>query len=279
MDNHREKLAIWVESDKIQTWIVSIIIFNAFMLGLQTSDYLETNFAEIFDWLDVIIPAIFFIEIILKIYAFDYKFFKSVWNIFDLIIVIICLLPESGPLRVLRTLRILRVLMLVRKLPRLRILVEAFLESFLSSNWVIMLLLVVFYIYGLIGTLMFGPTFDIWFGTLGRTLFSLFQIMTLESWSEGIARPVIKEFPLSCVYFITFILISLYTILNIFIVIMITMMQKIAFLTEKYNLESKSNNFLNIPKNELEILNKENEIILLLKNILERLDKIESNKS
>ncbi|TAG52901.1 MAG: ion transporter [Cytophagales bacterium] len=279
MDNHREKLAIWVESDKIQTWIVSIIIFNAFMLGLQTSDYLETNFAEIFDWLDVIIPAIFFIEIILKIYAFDYKFFKSVWNIFDLIIVIICLLPESGPLRVLRTLRILRVLMLVRKLPRLRILVEAFLESFLSSNWVIMLLLVVFYIYGLIGTLMFGPTFDIWFGTLGRTLFSLFQIMTLESWSEGIARPVIKEFPLACVYFITFILISLYTILNIFIVIMITMMQKIAFLTEKYNLESKSNNFLNIPKNELEILNKENEIILLLKNILERLDKIESNKS
>lgn len=274
MENHRERIGIWIESDKIQTIIVSIIVFNAIMLGLQTSNYLESNFGQVFDVLDIIIPALFLIELAIKLYAFDYKFFKSNWNIFDFIIVVICLLPESGPLRVLRTLRILRVLRLIRKLPRLRMLVEAVLDSLPSLNWVSLLLLLVFYIYGLIGTLIFGPLFDEWFGTLGRSMFSLFQVMTLESWSMGIARPVIKEFPYAWIYFLTFIMLATYTSINIFIAIMVNTMQNLATAKEDQHLESEeteAEKFFSMPK-------KEDEILLILKDIQKRLEKLEEKK-
>lgn len=278
MDSYREPVGVWIESDKIQTWIVSIIVFNAVMLGLQTSNYLETNFGAVFDFLDIVIPAIFLLEILIKLYAFNLKFFKSGWNIFDFIIVIICLLPESGPLRILRTLRILRVLRLVRKLPRLRILVEAVLDSLPSLNWVIILLLLVFYIYGLIGTMIFGPVFDEFFGTLGKSMYSLFQIMTLESWSMGIARPVIKEFPFAWIYFVTFIMIATYTSINIFIAIMVNTMQNLASANEELGLNTKPSEvekFLHIPEKEDNIIKKEDEILALLKDIQIRLDAIE----
>lgn len=274
MENHRERIGIWIESDKIQTIIVSIIVFNAIMLGLQTSNYLESNFGQVFDVLDIIIPALFLIELAIKLYAFDYKFFKSNWNIFDFIIVVICLLPESGPLRVLRTLRILRVLRLIRKLPRLRMLVEAVLDSLPSLNWVSLLLLLVFYIYGLIGTLIFGPLFDEWFGTLGKSMYSLFQVMTLESWSMGIARPVIKEFPYAWIYFLTFIMLATYTSINIFIAIMVNTMQNLATAKEDQHLESEeteAEKFFSMPK-------KEDEILLILKDIQKRLEKLEEKK-
>ncbi|TAF73420.1 MAG: ion transporter [Bacteroidetes bacterium] len=274
MENHRERIGIWIESDKIQTIIVSIIVFNAIMLGLQTSNYLESNFGQVFDVLDIIIPALFLIELLIKLYAFDYKFFKSNWNIFDFIIVVICLLPESGPLRVLRTLRILRVLRLIRKLPRLRMLVEAVLDSLPSLNWVSLLLLLVFYIYGLIGTLIFGPLFDEWFGTLGKSMYSLFQVMTLESWSMGIARPVIKEFPYAWIYFLTFIMLATYTSINIFIAIMVNTMQNLATAKEDQHLESEeteAEKFFSMPK-------KEDEILSILKDIQKRLEKIEEKK-
>lgn len=275
MQSYKEKLGVWIESDKIQFWIVGVIVFNAIMLGLQTSDYLESQFGNIFDILDIIIPALFLIELLLKLYANGFNFFKSNWNIFDFIIVIICLLPESGPLRVLRTLRILRVLRLVRKLPRLRILVEAVLDSLPSLNWVSILLLLVFYIYGLIGTLIFGPFFDEWFGTLGKSMYSLFQIMTLESWSMGIARPVMAQFPYSWIYFLTFIMLATYTSINIFIAIMVNTMQNLATSKEHQDLkgaETKAEILFSIPK-------KEDEIIAILKDIQSRLTQLETKKT
>lgn len=272
MVSYREKIGNWIESEKVQLWIIGLIAFNAIMLGLQTNDYLEANFADVFDILDIVIPTIFTIEIVIKLYAFDYKFFKSGWNIFDLIIVILALIPETGVLRVLRSLRILRILRVVRKLPRLRMLVEAVLDSLPSLNWVTLMLLLVYYIYGLIGTLTFGPVFDDWFGTLGKSMYSLFQIMTLESWSMGIARPVIKEFPYAWIYFITFIMLATYTSINIFIAIMVNTMQNLAEAKKKEEIENDVaiQDLVNVPKQEEEILH-------VLKDIQKRLDKIEAD--
>lgn len=185
------------------------------------------------------------------------------------------MLPESGPLRVLRTLRILRVLRLVRKLPRLRMLVEAVLDSLPSLNWVSLLLLLVFYVYGLIGTLIFGPLFDEWFGSLGKSMFSLFQVMTLESWSMGIARPVLKEFPYAWIYFLTFIMLATYTSINIFIAIMVNTMQNLAKAKESQHLESEeteAEKLFNIPK-------KEEEMLVILKDIQARILKLEETNT
>jgi len=270
MKSHRERLGAWIESEKIQFWIIGVIVFNAIMLGLQTSDYLESNFGLWFDIMDIFIPAIFTFELVIKLYAFDFRFFKSGWNIFDFVIVIFSLIPETGVLRVLRSLRILRILRVIRKLPRLRMLVEAVLDSLPSLNWVILMLLLVYYVYALIGTLTFGPSFDDWFGTLGKSMYSLFQIMTLESWSMGIARPVIKEFPYAWIYFISFIMIATYTTINIFIAIMVNTMQNLAAAKEKEDIQNNValQELLNMPK-------KEDEALLLLKDIQKRLDKIE----
>ncbi len=281
MDTLRERAGLWIESTKVQQWIIALIVFNAVMLGLQTSKDIATNFEFFFDFLDVAIPAIFLVEILIKLYAFNYKFFKSGWNIFDIIIVILCLLPEAGPLRILRTLRILRALRLVRKIPRLRILVEAVLDALPSIQWVLVLLLMVFYIYALIGTMIFGPVFVDYFGTLGQSMFSLFQIMTLESWSVSIARPVMAQFPISWLYFVSFIMIATYTTINIFIAIMVNTMQNLAAASQELGLNKKQSEvskLLNIPEKEETIIKKENEILLILKDIQTRLDAIEKSK-
>lgn len=221
----RQRLGDWIESPRIQKLIIGVILANAVILGLETS---ERAMAAAGPWLiglDKAMLAIFVIEIAIKLYARGTGFFKSSWNVFDLIVVGIALVPASGPFAVLRALRVLRVLRLVSVMPRLRFVVEALLAAIPGIAAIAGLMSIIYYVFAVIATKLFGPSFPDWFGSLGDSLYSLFQIMTLESWSMGIVRPVMEVYPWAWAFFVPFILIATFTMLNLFIAIIVNTMQ------------------------------------------------------
>jgi voltage-gated sodium channel len=222
----RERLGDWIESRPIQNAIIAVIIFNAISLGLETFEYVKQNAGGLMLGIERVVLTIFVIEILTKLYAFGFRFFKSGWNVFDFIIVGIALIPASGPFAILRALRILRILRLLTKVDRLRHIVESLMRAIPSIGWIALLLCMVFYIFAVMGTELFGRSFPETFGHLGRSLFSLFQVMTLESWSMAVARPVMEVYPFAWIYFVSFILITAFTVLNLFIGIIVSTMQE-----------------------------------------------------
>lgn len=222
----KEKVKQFVEKNSFQNFIIGLIIFNSITIGMETSEAIMNSFGRTLLLIDKIILAIFVIEISLKLYAYGFGFFNSGWNVFDFAIVAIALLPASGALAILRSLRIFRSLRLIKNLPRLRFIVESLLLSLPSIGWIFVLLTLVFYVFSVIGTKLFGASYPEWFGTIWSSMFSLFQIMTLEGWAD-IARTISDKYPFSNVFFISFILIASYTTLNIFIAIVVNTMSEI----------------------------------------------------
>jgi voltage-gated sodium channel len=222
----REKAKQFVERKSFQNFIISLIILNAITIGMETSSEIMILFGRTLLLIDKIILIIFVIEILLKLYAYGFGFFKSGWNIFDFSIVAIALLPASGPLAILRALRIFRSLRLIKNVPKLRFIVESLFHSLPSLVWIFVLLSLVFYVFSVIGTKLFGADYPQWFGNLGASMFSLFQIMTLEGWAE-ISRSIMEKYPLANIYFILFILLASYTTLNIFIAIVVNTMAEV----------------------------------------------------
>lgn len=229
----REAIGQWIESPRIQNIIITLIILNAITLGLETSVTVQQYAGESLLLFERMVLTVFVAEILLKLYAFGPRFFRNGWNTFDFIVVSFSLLPDAGPFTVLRALRILRVLRLLAKAERLRHIVESLLKVIPSIGWIASLLVLVFYVFGVMGTKLFADSFPEQFGHLGRTLFSLFQVMTLESWSQEIARPVMAVYPYAWIYFVTFILITAFTVLNLFIGIIVNTMQERHFEEEE----------------------------------------------
>jgi voltage-gated sodium channel len=221
----RGKLREVLEGGLFQHSILVLIIANAIILGLETSPDIMASHGDLLVGLDRMILAVFVAEILARIYAHRTSFFRDPWSLFDLAVVAIALVPATGQLAVLRALRVLRVLRVLTLVPSMRRVVGGLLAAIPGLSSIAMVLALVFYVFAVITTNLFGANFPDWFGTLGRSLFSLFQIMTLESWSMGIARPVMDAFPLAWLYFLPFILISAFTILNLFIGIIVSSMQ------------------------------------------------------
>ncbi len=212
----------WIESAPVQRAIVTLILVNAVILGIETSD---RAMAVAGTWLvgaDRLILGVFVVEILTKLYARRLAFFRNPWNVFDALVVGIALVPTSGPFAVLRVLRLLR---LVSLLPKLRFVVEALLKAIPGIVSIMGLLVLVFYVFAVIATGLFGDSHPQWFGTLGGSLYSLFQIMTLESWSMGIVRPVMEIHPWAWAFFVPFILLATFTVLNLFIAVIVNTMQ------------------------------------------------------
>lgn len=216
-----EKIKALIESEKFQHFIVALIVLNSITIGFETSPAVLEVTGDWLFVLDNLILGVFVVELAVKLLAYKGRFFKDAWNIFDLSIVIIALIPSAGPLSVLRTLRILRTLRLLKNVPKLRLIIEALLKSIPSIGWIGVLVMVIFYIFAVIGTSLYGEQFPQYFGNLGAAMFTLFQVMTLESWASGIARPVMSEIPNAWVFFVPFILLATYTTLNIFIAIVV----------------------------------------------------------
>jgi voltage-gated sodium channel len=210
-----------VESRWFQNFIITIILINGAVLGIQTIEGLTPSSMLILDMVDKICLTIFVIELSMKLVIYRTSFFKRGWNIFDLVIVGISLIPASGQLSILRALRILRLLRLITTVDSIRRVVSGMLIAIPGVGSVGALLLIFFYIGAVISTTLFGDQFPQWFGNLGRSMYSLFQIMTLESWSMGIVRPVMEAFPYAWIFFIPFIMVTTFMVLNLFIGIIV----------------------------------------------------------
>ncbi|MFT5837387.1 MAG: voltage-gated sodium channel [Candidatus Azotimanducaceae bacterium] len=228
----RQSLARWVESKAMQAFIIGVILLNGLILGMETSDALMDSIGGVLLLLDKLCLIVFILEIGLKLVAYRLHFWRSGWNWFDFLVVGIALAPGAGPWSVLRSLRILRVLRLLTVMPQLRKVVAAFVHAIPGLSGVMVIMAVFFYTMGVLATNLFGAAFPQWFGSLGASLFSLFQIMTLESWSMGIVRPVMEVFPWAWTFFVPFIVIATFTILNLFIGIIVSTMQELQSLPD-----------------------------------------------
>lgn len=175
--------------------------------------------------MDAAILGVFVAEILLRLYAHRLAFWRDPWSVFDFAVIAIALVPASGPFAVLRALRVLRVLRLLTMVPSMRRVVGALLGAVPGLISIGLVLLVIYYVFAVIATNLFAADYPEWFGSLGRSFYTLFQIMTLESWSMGIARPVMENFPYAWALFIPFILVATFTMLNLFIAIIVNAMQ------------------------------------------------------
>lgn len=222
-----EGLKNFLESSRFQYTIISLIVVNAITIGMETSPTIVGALGPWLEQIDKYILVIFTLEILLKLVAYRHRFFLNPWNVFDFLIVGIALVPAAGPLHILRTMRILRTARLIKNVPKLRLIIESLLKSVPSIGWIAILLTIIFYIFAVIGTSLYQEAFPQYFGDMGKTFFTLFQVMTLESWSSGIARPMMQEIPHAYLYFMPFILLATYTTLNIFIAIVVNTMNEI----------------------------------------------------
>lgn len=224
-------VARFVESRWFVNGIVALIVFNAITLGLETSDRMMAHYGEILLFLDKTVLGIFVIEMLLKFYAYRLSFFRSGWNIFDLSIIAVSLLPASGPLAILRTFRVFRILRLFSTVPQMRIVVTGLLRAIPGMASVMGVIGIIFFVYSVLVTKIFGRTGDdtleAIFGDLGKSMFSLFQLMTLENWVEGIVQPAMDLHPWSWIIFIPFIILTTFAVLNLFIGVIVEAMQNV----------------------------------------------------
>ncbi len=223
-DGWRAALQSWLDSPPVSRTITGLILVNAVTLGLETSETVHHAAGGVIRLPDAAILAVFVAELTAKLAAFGLRFFRNGWNIFDLLVVGIALAPVGEALSVLRALRVLRLLRLVSIVPDLRRVVEALLRSLPGLGAIAGLLILIFYVFAVMATMMFGDKHEEAFGTLGRSLFTLFQIMTLEGWAE-IARKIMEDMPLAWAFFIPFILVTTLTVLNLFVAIIVNSMQ------------------------------------------------------
>ncbi len=227
----RGKVARFIEGERTVTFIIVLILINAVTLGLETNAGLMEKYGSFLVFLDTVILLVFTLELLLKLFAYRLDFFRSGWNLFDLVIVVIAWVPASGPFAVLRALRVLRVLRLLSVVPQMRRVISAIGHSIPGMLSVIGVLSILFYVSAVLTTKLFGqhpdPQLHAWFGSIGSSAYTLFQVMTLESWSMGIVRPVMVHYPWAWIFFVPFIIITSFAVLNLFIGIIVDAMQMV----------------------------------------------------
>lgn len=220
-----DKIGAIIDRPAFRNAILGVILFNAIILGMETSKPLMEAIGPVLITLDALCLAIFVGEILAKLYVQRGKFFRDGWNLFDFIIVGVALVPAAQGLSVLRALRILRLLRVVSVAPSLRRVIEGLLNALPGMGSVFLLMALIFYIGAVMATKLFGAAFPDWFGTLGKSGYSLFQIMTLESWSMGIVRPVMEVYPYAWMFFVPFILLTTFVVLNLVVGLVVNSMQ------------------------------------------------------
>lgn len=227
-----EKTRHLLEHPTTERILAGLIILNALVLGLETSPTLMKNYGWFLEPVDHILLGIFVVEVLIRLAVTGRGFFRDAWNVFDFIVITLSLMPQTGPLSVLRALRVLRVLRLVSAVPTLRRVVAGLIGSLPGIGAIALLLSLVYYVYAVMATNLFGPDHPEEFGNLGRSAYSLFTVMTLEGWND-LASRVMKTHPYAWLFFIPYILTTTFTVLNLFIAIIVNAMQTEAEATRK----------------------------------------------
>ncbi len=221
----RQKMAAFLDRADVRNVILGVILFNALLLGLETSAAAMRAAGPLIAGFDTACLAIFVIEIAAKLFAQGPGFFRRPWNLFDFAVVGVALVPATQGLSVLRALRVLRLLRVISVAPRMRRVVEGFVTALPGMGSVFVLMGIIFYIGSVMATKLFSASFPDWFGDLGRSAYSLFQIMTLESWSMGIVRPVMEVYPWAWAFFVPFIMVTTFAVVNLLVGLIVNSMQ------------------------------------------------------
>lgn len=224
----RARIAGFLEAPGINNFILGVILFNAVLLGLETSPTVMAAAGSLILFLDQLCLAIFVAELLAKLVVLGPPFFRSGWNVFDLAVVGIALLPASQGLSVLRALRVLRLLRVISIAPSLRRVVEGFLRALPGMGSVTVLIALIYYISSVMATKLFGASFPDWFGNIASSAYTLFQIMTLEGWSMDIVRPVMDVYPLAWLFFVPFIMATTFAVMNLLVGLIVNSMQEAA---------------------------------------------------
>lgn len=220
----RGKIADFVEHKYFITVISALIIINAFTLGLETNSDLMRDYGAAFHFFDNLVIAIFTVEIALKLYVYRLPFFKVGWNIFDFVIVVISLMPHAGPFAILRALRILRLLRLITLVPQMRNVIGALFHAIPGMASIIGVLFILMYVFAVLGSQFFGQSPDeemqFYFGNVSHSMYTMFQLITLEDWTD-VANTTIEIYPWAWIYFVVFIILTSFAVLNLFIGIIV----------------------------------------------------------
>ncbi len=220
-----QRLQSVLESEGFSRFITAVILVNAVSLGMETSEAVMAQVGGLVHLVDKLCLLIFVVEIVAKLIVRRLRFFLNGWNVFDFLIVGIALVPGAQGFSVLRALRILRVLRVISVAPSLRRVVEGFITALPGMGSVFLLMAIIFYIGSVMATKLFGASFPDWFGNLGLSAYSLFQIMTLESWSMGIVRPVMEVYPHAWIFFVPFIMVTTFAVVNLLVGLIVNSMQ------------------------------------------------------
>jgi len=221
----RARLAHRMEQPRLQHMLLVLILANAAILGLESYPVIQARWGQWLEIADRVLLGIFTVEIAARIVGNGRNFFRDPWSVFDFLVIVIALIPASGPFAVLRALRVLRVMRVISLVPSMRRVAAGLLAAIPGLGAVVGMIAVILYVFAVMATRLFGAQFPEWFGTLGESAYTLFQVMTLESWSMGIVRPVMEVFPYAWVFFVLYILVSTFTMLNLFIAVVVNAMQ------------------------------------------------------
>ncbi len=221
----RRRVTNVVEGTLVERFIIVLILINAVTLGLETSPSIMRQYGPLITMLDSLILSVFVFEIALRIVGRGLSFFRNPWSVFDFSVVAVALVPAGSEYSVLRALRVLRVLRLLSMVPQMRRVVAALLAAVPGLTSIVLVLVLIFYVFAVMATNIFAADYPQWFGNVGRSMYTLFQIMTLESWSMGIVRPVMETHPYAWLFFVPFILVATFTMLNLFVALIVNAMQ------------------------------------------------------
>lgn len=227
----REKLKIFIENKHTNNFILAVIIYNAIALGLLTYPTICQYAGNFLHQTCFACVIIFTIEMLIKLYVYGKNFFKDGWNNFDFILVAISWVPTGGAFssfRAFRVLRALRALRLIVRLRRLRIIVQAIIESIPNVAWACLLLVLIYYIFAIMGTTMYAEAYPQYYGSIGKTMFTLFQVMTLDDWGFEFARPMMETYPSSWLFYLSFILTSSFIVLNVIVGVIVNAIGEIS---------------------------------------------------
>jgi voltage-gated sodium channel len=217
-----DRLADLLRDPRTERVILALIIVNAITLGLETSPSVMARHGALLHAIDRAILAIFVVELVARIATFRWIFFRDPWSVFDFFVIGIALVPATGALSILRALRVLRVLRLVTAVPSLKRVVGGLVRALPGMGSILLLLLLIFYVFSVMAAKLFGGTHPELFGNLGNAAYTLFQVMTFDDWSAAVVKPLMEEHPYAAFFFVVFILLSTFMVLNLFIGVVVS---------------------------------------------------------
>lgn len=215
-----------VQDRRTERFIMALIVLNAVTLGLETNQTVMAKYGQVLLVIDRLIIGIFVAEILARLAVQRAAFFRDGWNIFDVIVVGIALAPATAAFSVLRALRVLRLLRLITAVPALQRVVGGLIGALPGMGSILLLIGLVFYVSAVMAVNLYGKQFPELFGTLGASLYTLFTIMTLEGWTNDVVNPIMEKHPYAWLFFIPFIVITTFWVLNLFIGIIVNAMQE-----------------------------------------------------